>query len=378
MKPRSSYQPAVHRMALTTTCVALLPMAVGALVTTMQAGMAFRDWPNSDGQFMLTYPWLADLLNGAMNKFVEHGHRLAGMLIGLTSLLLVIVTWCRETRLWVRWMSVAVLGCVILQGLLGGGRVLADDPRLAMVHGNFAAIVFCLMGALTLVTSRQWMSGSPRINLKTPLSLGRGAGGEGKSVPKPGFSQNAGFATRTHPSPQPTFLPMRGTQTSDHPLPRSFVLKALAVAAPMAIYGQYLLGGRQRHLHDMLHEHLAGAVIACVCVTAFALCAFRTGVGWFRRLSLALMVLLLLQLALGAGAWVTKFGFPPTGYVAVQGTPLQLFVRSSHTVVAMLLLMTSVVLGLRVFRFTADFRTETAPSVSRGSVGPLSMPGGAG
>lgn len=325
----SLYQPLVHRTAFATTCVALLPIVVGALVTTMGAGMAFRDWPSSDGYFMLTYPWLADLLRGAMKKFAEHGHRLAGMLIGCTSIALAVVAWRRERRLWVRLLATGVLCCVVVQGLLGGGRVLADDPRMAMLHGNFAAIVFCLMAVLTLVTSRRWIEADRR------------------------------------PFPK----------TASRP---SVVLKGLAAATPLVIYGQFILGGRLRHLHDMLHEHVAGAVVTAIVVLTTAAVALLGRTRWLRGPAIGLLFLLLGQIALGLGAWVTRFGFPPLGYVAVQGTPAQLFVRSGHTVVGMLLLATSVVLALRLARL---LRLQTSEATESASVpmrlGALSTEGGA-
>jgi cytochrome c oxidase assembly protein subunit 15 len=88
----------LHRLAVLTACVALLPILMGALVTTKDAGMAFPDWPSSDGHNMLSYPWL----KSAGAKFLEHGHRLAGVLIGLTSMALAVVAWYSEPRRWVR------------------------------------------------------------------------------------------------------------------------------------------------------------------------------------------------------------------------------------------------------------------------------------
>jgi len=84
-----SYHPALYRLAIATACVALLPIVVGAVVTTMKAGMAFRDWPTSDGYNMFFYPWL----KSAGNKFIEHGHRLAGILIGLVSIATALTAW---------------------------------------------------------------------------------------------------------------------------------------------------------------------------------------------------------------------------------------------------------------------------------------------
>ena len=70
-----SYIPWLHRLAVLTACVALLPILLGALVTTKDAGMAFPDWPSSDGHNMLFYPWLKENLEDAEpveEALVEH------------------------------------------------------------------------------------------------------------------------------------------------------------------------------------------------------------------------------------------------------------------------------------------------------------------
>ena len=64
---------------------------------------------------------------------------------------------------------------------------------------------------------------------------------------------------------------------------------------------------------------------------------------WLTRPAYALLGVTLCQIALG-GAWVTRFGLPMLNYVAVQRSLLQTAVRTSHTVVGMLVLMTSVLL----------------------------------
>src|SRR5580658_9089976 len=116
------YHAALFWLAIATAVTALLPIAVGSLVTTLDAGMAFRDWPTSDGQGMLSYPWL----QSAGDKFIEHGHRLAGITIGCVSILFALTAWVWEPRRWVRFCALGVLAAVIVQGVLGGGRVLAD------------------------------------------------------------------------------------------------------------------------------------------------------------------------------------------------------------------------------------------------------------
>jgi hypothetical protein len=67
------------------------------------------------------------------------------------------------------------------------------------------------------------------------------------------------------------------------------------------------------------------------------------------------------QIALGGGTWLTKYGLASFGYVALQGTALQTVVRTSHTVVGMLLLMTSVILFVRVLRLASTLRVAAKP-----------------
>jgi cytochrome c oxidase assembly protein subunit 15 len=176
------YNPLLHRFAVLTMIMALLPIIVGALVTTLDQGMAFRDWPSSDGYNLFFYPWL----KSAGGKFIEHGHRLAGALIGFVSIGLALLAWKVESRNTVRWACYAVLLAVIVQGMLGGGRVRLDARALAMVHGSFAALVFALMAGVSVITSRSWLEGSTgdphrgaisptlRDCLISPLSHGEG------------------------------------------------------------------------------------------------------------------------------------------------------------------------------------------------------------
>ena len=114
--------------------------------------MAFRDWITSDGYFMPFYPWLSS----AGDKFVEHGHRLFGMTAGILSIVLVIVTWRTEPRSWVRKFSLVILAGVILQGILGGMRILLDERTLALVHGCTGPLFFALTVAMVVFTSKWW------------------------------------------------------------------------------------------------------------------------------------------------------------------------------------------------------------------------------
>src|SRR5258708_471692 len=126
--PESPYSPWLHRLAVLTACTVMLPIAVGTVVTTEGAGIAFPDWPASDGYGMFAYPWL----RSAGAQFLEHGHRLAGIVIGLASIGLCTALAWKEPRTWVKLLGAAVLLAVVAQGLLGGFRVLQNAEDLAL------------------------------------------------------------------------------------------------------------------------------------------------------------------------------------------------------------------------------------------------------
>jgi hypothetical protein len=82
------------------------------------------------------------------------------------------------------------------------------------------------------------------------------------------------------------------------------------------------------------------------------------------------------QLALGAGAWVTKFGFG--GYVAVYGSLVQDATRTAHVLCGMALFVTTVVLTVRIVRLrwlSPAAGSKDLPSTAFDA--PLPMAGGA-
>jgi heme a synthase len=313
------YQPWIHRTALLTACVALAPIVVGALVTTRNAGMAFPDWPTSDGWGMFTYPWL----QSAGEKFLEHGHRLAGIAIGLCSIALAVIVALKEPRGWVKLAAGLVLAGVIAQGLLGAQRVLVDSRVLAQWHGTFAALVFSLMCSVATVTSRPWL----------------------------------------HSTGSPPARSLHG-------------LRRLSVLTTGCVIVQYVLGGYVRHRGMLLHEHLGFAFLAALMMIWLAMSAAATGSVWLRGPAAAIALLTLGQLALGAAAWVTRFGFGD--YVAVYDSPAQILVCTGHVLAGMFVLGTSVVLTLRIARLAhkAPVVVQEKQGLLAGSPNGL-MPGGA-
>ncbi|MBI1345417.1 hypothetical protein GC163_03930 [bacterium] len=284
----------LHRLAWLTAIVALLPISVGAVVTTVDAGMAFADWPTSDGQGMLAYPWL----KSTGDQFLEHGHRLAGMLVGVMTLILAGLAFCTDCRESVKMLVGAILLGVILQGLLGGARVLADQRLIALGHGLFAAVVFSLMGVLVAMTSSRWTQQLPITN---------------------------SAATRT-----------------------SLVMGAVTL---IVLSVQYVLGSLLRHLGWaqawLIHPWFALAV--AIAAVGFLLTSYRTGSRTLTNAAAIVCGCVLMQAAIGLMTWGLKYGFPQWSVVAIQQSPWQVSVRSLHKVFGLMTFMTTVLAVVRTW-----------------------------
>ena len=139
--------PWPHRLALAAALAAVPLVLFGGSVTTIGAGMAVDGWLVAEGHFLLFFPveqWFHDTAT-----FVEHTHRLFGVLVGIFALASVVASFLRE-RPAARVLSLGALIAVCAQGTLGGLRVLEDDSELAFLHGALAQAVFALLCAHAL------------------------------------------------------------------------------------------------------------------------------------------------------------------------------------------------------------------------------------
>src|SRR5262245_51235079 len=151
---------ALHRFTLFTAgCTAFL-IFVGGLVTSTGSGLSVPDWPTSYGWNMFTFPyskWVGGI-------FFERGHRLTASFVGFLTIILTVWMWLKEKRGWVRWLSTAALGAVILQGVLGGLTVIfLLPPWISTLHACLAQTFFCTIIALAVVTSPGWKRGLPLV-----------------------------------------------------------------------------------------------------------------------------------------------------------------------------------------------------------------------
>jgi len=150
----SPYSRPLHVLAWLTLLATFPLIFVGGQVTSYDAGLAVPDWPNSFGHNMFLLPWEQWKQGGV---FLEHTHRLLGTVVGALSIALVAWAWLRKdsTRTQ-RWLSVAILGAVLVQGILGGLRVIWINLDLAVVHGCFAQATMCLIGLMVVASSGWW------------------------------------------------------------------------------------------------------------------------------------------------------------------------------------------------------------------------------
>jgi len=207
----TSSNPRLSAFALLTALATLGLLAAGGLVTSHGAGMAVPDWPNSYGYNMFFFPFS----QWAGGIFYEHTHRLFASLVGLLTTILALwlygtkarpwmrhlglvllaaalgalIAWprrwsdalvvgltgaalftssfawprCEPSPRWLRRLGLAAFLAVVLQGLLGGLRVVLFQDAIGIFHATLAQLFFVLVCALALFTSRWWQNslGSP-------------------------------------------------------------------------------------------------------------------------------------------------------------------------------------------------------------------------
>jgi cytochrome c oxidase assembly protein subunit 15 len=164
-----THQPALALFAAAGSVWVFVLVTLGAFTTSIGAGMAFPDWPLSNGSIN-PHGWLEDIA-----MFAEHSHRLTGMMMGLITIGLAVWLWLREGRAWVRQLGGWALGIVILQGIIGGQRVTLNrievpgfhmslGEMLRIPHGILAQIYVCVLIAIAVALSRSW------IERTTPVS----------------------------------------------------------------------------------------------------------------------------------------------------------------------------------------------------------------
>ena len=249
---------------------------MGGLVTTYDAGMAVPDWPTTYGYNLLLYPWQTWVC-GPWDLFIEHGHRLLGALAGVLTIAVSIALWRYDDRRWLRRLGLAAVILVVLQGVLGGLRVIHNDTRLAMLHGCVAAGFLALCVCIAAFTSRWWTS--PTRVTQLEVTSHRDASRVRRLAALTtlfAFLQIVLGAQLRH-------LPVDASLAAF----RAAVMAHLLLAVVLTVHGLLLASRIQRK-----HFRGGGAKSPLI-VSAVVLC-----------------LLLALQLFIGAGTWVVKYSWP--------------------------------------------------------------------
>lgn len=143
-----SMRPWSHRLAWALSGATLLLLGAGAMVTSTGSSLAVPDWPLAYGQ---VFP---PMVGGIL---YEHGHRLIAATVGLLTIVTAGWLWWSDGRPWVRWLGVAALAAVIVQGVLGGITVLYLLPKAVSIsHAMLAQGFFLLTVFLVQVTAPGW------------------------------------------------------------------------------------------------------------------------------------------------------------------------------------------------------------------------------
>lgn len=168
--PQTSHRTAAHKPALAFFAAfgsawVFLLVALGAFTTSIGAGMAFADWPTSNGSFN-PHGWLTNLA-----MFAEHSHRLSAGVMSTVTIILAVWLWRTEERAWLRKLAYFTVGLVLVQAVVGGLRVLYDSQQVeavdtslgrlfAMLHACLAQLFVCILIAISVACSKAWIVGS--------------------------------------------------------------------------------------------------------------------------------------------------------------------------------------------------------------------------
>jgi len=294
------YHKPVHVLAVILACGVFPLVIVGAGVTSKGAGMAYPDWPTSGGHLVNPpHWWQVDATRW------EHGHRLIGWCVGLLAIASAGLGWRRGGSR--RWLTLGTLGAISVQGVMGGLRVREISTGLAMVHGIWGQVCFCLACVTALCCSKSW------------------------------------------------FAPPRSVAA-----PAERLLRRVCVLTTFALFIQLVLGAALRHFggDTALIAHLLGAVAVSLLVGWVVLWVIGNYpdrdlvelLGWLLGLTMVL------QLVFGGVALVVTYMAP-----APRGV-LYWLVPSAHVAVGTLLLACSVLLTLCLHRRKQPDTPATLPA----------------
>lgn len=174
----STYKPVLAWFSILVLLWTLLVFQAGGFTTSINAGMAFLDWPLSNGS-LNPDGWLTE-----SDKFAEHSHRLLATMEGVMTAVIALGLGLFESRRWLRQLGYTAIGLVVFQGVLGGLRVLFDPLNTAsesylaatiyrVAHACTAQVFLCVLVAIALASTRTWIEENGRLRRKPTRNLQR-------------------------------------------------------------------------------------------------------------------------------------------------------------------------------------------------------------
>ena len=289
-----------------TAGAALVVITAGALVTSNDAGLSVPDWPTSFG-YLVKVP---QFVGGVR---YEWSHRMvAGTLVSLT-LAIAVWTLLVERRRWLRWLAIGAFCTVIAQAILGGLTVLLfQPPWISTAHATVAQTFFCIAVAIALFTGKKWVEEVPRVEF-------------------------------------------------DSRRPSLITLSLLSI---LVLYVQLILGGMFRHHGMSWWPHVLNAVTVSFVLawTAVRAISVYSNIEAVRRLAIIMLSLLITQLCLGFTAFLTRVAW---GRDTAQPELPMVVSTVAHVAVGALLLATTVVLAIQVWRHVPVAFAERVPQAQR-------------
>ncbi len=304
-EPTSASLRGPFRLAVAMLVVTTITILKGAMTTSTGSGLAFTDWPLSDGQLMPKSSYTT------LPGFFEHFHRLFGALAGILSLWLTF--WLQGQR----FRDTAVqrtawfgLGLIVVQGVFGGVGVLLKLPTFTSVtHGTLAQLTLATFAWIAYQLSDRYRNTQPL----TSVPPGKG--------------------------------------------------RRVAILGIVTLVVQTVLGAVARHSNSVhaLWTHVGNAFVVFILmtiVTSFSVGKLGEAPG-IKGIARALVILMMGQIVLGFVALSIRnqAGKTPEN-VANLGTAL---VISVHVLVGALLTVLAAVLAAHVFRAT---RRSDRPEVA--------------
>ena len=298
----TDYHPRFHQFAVFTACATFVLIIAGALVTSNDAGLSVPDWPTSYGHVLRLPPWTGGIR-------YEHSHRMIAGFTVLLTLAIAIWTWLADRRAWMKALALGALGTIFVQAVLGGMTVRHFlPPAVSTAHAAVAQTFFCIAVAIAVFTGQRWVE-------EVPATI-----------------QDDG---------RPSLL-------------------GLSLLSILILYVQLIFGAMFRHHGMPWWPHVLNAIVVALTLTWTAVRALLqfSKIDAIRRPAVSMLFLLVIQLCLGFAAFLTRVVWGPD---APQPQLSMVISTVAHVAVGALLLATTAVLTLQIWRIVAAQERQRLP-----------------